>query len=99
MKITTTALLFSLTTSLVTSQECINKGWAIEFQGDCNYANILEAYTHQIFHGVTGGEACGAESTPEGDLEAKLELANVTIEALCQEIYDEAKAKTVSVFW
>jgi hypothetical protein len=95
MKITNNALLFSIATSLTAAQECINNGWAIEFQGDCNYDNILEAYSHQIFHGVTGAEACGAESTPEADLDAKLELANITIEALCQEIYDEAKVKTV----
>ena len=40
-------LLFALTTSLASAQECINGGWAIEFEGSCNYENVLEAYTHQ----------------------------------------------------
>lgn len=99
MKINTNVLLFSLTTSLAAAQECINNGWAIEFEGSCNYENILEAYARQIFHGVTGAEACGAEFTAEADLNAKLALANTTIESLCQEIYDDAKAKTVSYFY
>ena len=51
-----------------------------------------------VYNGVTGAETCGEEATSAAsDLNAKLALANVTIESLCQDIYDDAKARTVSI--
>jgi hypothetical protein len=86
-------LLFALTTSLASAQECIDGGWAIEFEGKCNYENILDAYTHQVYNGVTGAETCGDDATSAADdLNAKLALANITIASLCQSVYDDAKA-------
>ena len=100
----TLALLSPITPT--TAQECINNGWSIEFstkvggknaahRTTCNYDVILAAYTHQIFEGVTGSEACRGEISAADDLDAKLSLANITIDALCQQIYDEAKAHEV----
>ena len=64
MKLTNNnVLLFALTTSLASAQECIDGGWAIEFEGKCNYENILDAYTHQVYNGVTGAETCGDDAT------------------------------------
>ena len=110
MKITNNALLLALTSSSVptpaASQECINNGWSIEFdvkvggantahRTTCNYESILEAYTRQVFHGVTGSEACSSDVSAADDLNAKLAAANTTIEKLCHDIYNEALENTV----
>ena len=52
----------------------------------------------QSFPRGKGAETCGEEAaSAAADLDVKLALANVTVEALCQDIYDDAKTKTKTV--
>jgi hypothetical protein len=95
MRVTMSTLFLFLATSrrystnAQSADQCISNPWVIEFDGECDYDTVLTAYTHQVYSGVTGATTC--TSTAKADLDAKLELAGITIEGLCHDIYGTAK--------
>jgi len=67
--------------------ECLQGSFYFEFEGECTYETLLEAYEDEIYSSA-GARPRSCTTSAQNDFDTKLATANTTAEELCKEVYD-----------